>query len=291
MLYIIITDFNGYTQTRRCLCALRASHYREFQILLVDHGDSDETRNNVVREFPEVIRIQGTSQEWWAGANNRGIQHALAQGASMIMLLNNDCYVLPDTLGLMMNLACHTPDAILAPIQRDWHSKRITAINPHSCFLLGFPTVPGKYALTPAMQMNPLLPVKLIIGGRGVIIPISVWTHIGLLDEKNLPHYGADHDFYLRAHKKGICLYTVTHACVEIDNTRTSLAQHPAHMTFAQLIHSLHSTRSHRNVRDVTALFKAHYPLPYLYLLGVALYLGRYILLYVLKRMWKKLGG
>lgn len=294
-LLIVITDFNGSAQTRRCLNALRASQDRNFRILVVDHGTDGRTRTMLDAECPEAIHIEGSPDLWWAGATNLGIRAALARGASAIMLLNNDGYVTPETIGLLLELAQEQPDAIIAPIQRDWRSGHITAINPRSNFLLGFPTIPGSRRLSPAMAAQALLPVDLIIGGRGVILPVSVLDRLGLFDEEALPHYGADHDFYLRARRHGIPLYVATGAFVDIDNTRTTSADRPETLSWSAFLHTLRDTRSHRNVRDVAALFRKHYPIRPLYPLGVALYLGRYLAVYFVKRtrlLWHgKEGG
>lgn len=290
-LQLIITDFNGYAQTRRCLEALRASRYRDFTVLVVDHGTTDETRAGLAAEFPEVIRISGSPELWWTGATNLGIRSALERGADRFMLLNNDCYVTPEAIGTLVEQAFAHPEAIIAPVQRDWHSGRVTAISPRSWFLLGFPTVPGPRQLTATMIGRELLPVTLIGGGRGVIIPASLFTKLGLFDEEHLPHYWADHDFYLCARRHDIPLYVATRAFVDIDNTRTTLADNPGMLSPAEFLHSLRSIRSHRNMRDVTALFRKHYPIPSLYPLGVALYTGRYLAVYLIKRTLFLLAG
>lgn len=290
-LYIIITDFNGYTQTRRCMEALHASQYRDFTVVVVDHGTTDETRIGLASAFPEVIRIAGSSDVWWTGATNVGIRFALDQGADMLMLLNNDSYVTPETIGVLIRLAHQNTTAIIAPIQRDGSSGQITVISPRSWFLLGFPTIVGAQQLTQSMAAKELVPVQLIGGGRGVLIPAWIFKTFGLFDQEHLPHYWADHDFYLRVHRRGIPLYVATRAFVDIDHTRTTLADNPGQLTFAEFWYSLSSTRSHRNLRDVTALFRKHYPIPYLHLFGVALYTGRYVLVYLIKRMVVLLRG
>lgn len=284
-LYIIITDFNGYAQTRRCLEALRTSQYRDFTVLVVDHGTTGETCTGLTTEFPEVIQIAGSPELWWTGATNLGIRYALDRGAERIMLLNNDCYVTPGAIGTLVEQALAHPEAIIAPIQRDWRSGQVTTISPRSWFLLGFPTIPGPQRLTATIMSKELLPVTLIGGGRGVIIPASLFSKLGLFDEEHLPHYYADHDFYLRARRQHIPLYVATRAFVDIDNTCTTLADNPGALTLAEFLYSLRSIRSHRNLRDVTALFRKHYPIPHLYLLGVGLYTGRYLVVYLVKRI------
>lgn len=290
-LYLIITDFNGYAQTRRCLEALRASQYRDFTVLVVDHGTTGETRAGLAAEFPEVIRIAGSPELWWTGATNLGIRSALDRGADSVMLLNNDCYVTWEAIGTLVEQALAHPEAIIAPIQRDWQSGQVTTISPRSWFLLGFPTIPGPRRLTATIMSKELLPVALIGGGRGVIIPASLFIQLGLFDEIHLPHYYADHDFYLRARRQHIPLYVATRAFVDIDNTRTTLADNPGALSLAEFLHSLRSIRSHRNLRDITELFRKHYPIPHLYLLGVALCTGRYAAMYLLKRSGFLLAG
>jgi GT2 family glycosyltransferase len=283
-LHLVVTDFNGFTQTRRCLEALRASRFQEFTVLVVDHGTTDEMRRGLASEHPEVIRIEGSPSLWWTGATNLGVREALKRGADAVMLLNNDCYVTPDTVGTLVAWAQERPDAIVAPVQRDLTSRELTTISPRSRFGLGFPTVPGPRRLTPEMIQAGMLPVQLIGGGRGVIIPAETLTQLGLFDEEQLPHYYADHDFYHRARKRGIPLYVATQASLDVDNTRTTMAERPEQLSFPEFIDTLTNTRSHRNLRDVTALFRKHYPITRLHMLGVFLYLSRYTLVYLARR-------
>ena len=215
-LYIVIADFNGYEQTRRCLQAIFACKDVPFVVVLVDHGTCDETEIGLRVEFPDVFRVKGSADLWWTGATNLGIKVALQQGAETIMLLNNDCYVTASTLKSMLEYSNMWPEAIIAPVQRDWKSGALLAISANSCLLLGFLTRPGPRQVDSCMPA--LLPVELIIGGRGVVITKSVFERIGLFDEQNLPHYGADHDFYMRARKVDINLYVATRVLVDIDN-------------------------------------------------------------------------
>ncbi|WP_415880626.1 glycosyltransferase [Methylomonas sp. TEB] len=288
-LYIVITDFNGYTQTLHCLEALTVSQFQEFTILLVDHGTTDTTKIGLAQDFPHVIRLEGSSELWWTGATNLGIRTAIERGADYVMLLNNDCYVTPNTVGHLVKLTEAHPDAIIAPVQRDWQSGQITSISPSTCFLLGFSTIAGPKKLSAKMISRDVIPVTLIVGGRGVLIPNSVFNKIGFFDEKNLPHYGADHDFYLRALKKNIALYVAPKVFVQISNIHTSLGDNSESLDILKFTKTLRSVRSHRNLSDVNALFKIHYPISSLYSLGVTLYVIRYVFLYCLRRIFYKI--
>lgn len=261
LLFIVITDFNGFQQTKLCLDALRASVYQAFTVVLVDHGVTNETQQALGRNYPEVIRITGSPELWWTGATNLGIRYALDCGAELVMLLNNDCYVTPETIGELIEIWQENPRSLIAPVQRDSLNGKILSITSSSCFLLGFPTVPGPRALTQEMYDKRLLSTRLICGGRGVLLPALVFSVIGLFDEYNFPHYGADHDFYIRVAKKEWPLYVATRSTVFVDNTKTTVASDLKEMTIREWLESLKTFRSHRNIAHVSNLFQIHYPI------------------------------
>jgi len=279
-IFVVVTDFNGYEQTKQCLDALFAGSFQNFQTIVVDHGTTSQTASGLERDFPACLRISASSDLWWAGAVNVGVRYALSQDASAVILLNNDCYLEYSTIEVIVSEWLGCPNSIIAPVQKDLCSGKITSITPDSCLLLGFPTRPGPLRLTADMKSRPLLPATLICGGRGVIIPSTTLKALGLFDELNLPHYGADHDFYFRALSEGVNLCVSTRAFVVIDDTRTSSSKNPGELSPREFMESLTSMRSHRSVKQVAGLFRKHYPIRNLYMLGVFLYIVRYAFVY-----------
>ena len=284
-LRIVITDFNGWTQTAQCLQALRAAKVPESQVILVDHGTTATTRREARSRFPEVNLIRGDPEQWWTGSVNRGIAHALRCSCTHIMLLNNDSYILPQTVPTLLSHATHHPGTIIAPVQRSSLSGAYVSITPRENLLLGFATLQGPKEVTAQMRNRRLLTTRLISGGRGVVIPARVFREVGNFDEENLPHYCADHDFFLRCRGAGIPLLVAVDAEVSIDDTRTSIANKPWELSWPEFRDTLTSIRSHRNIRHVRALFKKHYPIPRLYFIGVWLFGARYVLMYLLARI------
>ncbi len=290
-LFVIIPVFNRWEQTRKCLDRLLGGSYGDFTIVVVDHGSTDGTRAGLETGFPDVIRLSATSDLWWAGATNLGIREALRRDAQTIMLLNNDCYLQADTMERLVKHHQAAPHAIIAPVQRNMRSGAIITRPMTSCFLLGFPTLllPGRHLYR---QDRPgLVDTRLVIGGRGVLIPARVFGIAGLFNETELPHYGADHDFYLRCRKQGIRLCIAQDALVEIDEDTTTLSRGLGRMTARKFIDSLRNRRSHRNIAELAALFRLHYPIPGLYPLGVALNLLRYTCIYLAARTFHILAG
>ena len=290
-IHIVIPVFNGWKQTEICLDALRASLYRNLEIIVVDHGSTDETKEALPSQYPEVVHILGEPTLWWTGATNLGIRTAISRGADTIMLLNNDCYVTPETIERLVSHAKEIDEAIIAPVQRDFFSKRVLCITASTCYLLGFPTFLRLGKNMSVLGEPRLLPTKLIIGGRGVLIPRSVFERMKMFDEVNLPHAGSDNDFYLRCRRQQVPLLIATDATVYVDSTRTTLAANLEQMNLKQFLQTLADRRSHRNVRYLNALFKLHYPIRGLHHLGVVLNLFRYFVLYGWKRLRRVLSS
>lgn len=281
---IVIPVFNRWSQTERCLWSLRASHFREFVVYVVDHGSTDGTALRLGQEFPECIRVEGDASWWWSAASNAGVERALQDGAEYIMLLNSDCVVRSDTVDRVLNDVMREARTIAAPVQVSLGTGKPIPYHVRTALVLGFPTIRDCFPL-PASPEG-LHPVRLIMGGRGVVIPAAVFAEIGVFDQQQLPHYAADHDFYLRARKAGWTLAIVPGAHVEVDDSTTTLADRPWQLSLGRLFGTLRERRSHRNLHDLLAFFKKHHPVPGLAPVGVALNVARYLTIYALRRPW-----
>ena len=202
------------------------------------------------------------------------------------MLLNHDCYVRSDTISLLLNNVKNNLHTIIAPAQHRLQSDR-TIYSAGTCFTLGFPTVvwPSWIYWMLGRQSGTLIPTRLILGGRGVVIDSETFDKVGLIDSQHFPHYGADHDFYLRCRKAGYRLFISTEAIIDVDDSKTSMADDPGSLSFKEFRKTLVDRRSHRNVRDLYALFSRYYPIRFLAGIGVTLNLIRYSILYVIGRI------
>jgi len=283
-IYVVIADFDGWQQTKVCLHSLERSSYGNFRVIVVDHGLSDETARGLA-DYPSCTRISAEPSLWWAGATNVGIRAAIEDGAQYIMLLNNDCYVTESTIEKLVEKFDGTTEKIIAPLQISAQTGEEFAGKVTTCFALGFPTLVLPWAKDLHGQSEGLVSTNLIVGGRGVVIPCSVFNEVGLFDEANLPHYGADHDFYLRCRQANVQLAIAPDAIVSIDETKTTVAKNLQDMTFSQFISSFRDTRSHRNLEMLTILFKRYYPIKSLYFIGVFLNVLRYFLSYLFARI------
>jgi GT2 family glycosyltransferase len=87
LISVVIPNWNGAKHLPVCLSALRRQTLPPLDVILVDNASSDESRQLVGRDFPEVKLLALPDNRRFAGACNAGIR---AAGGEAIALLNND---------------------------------------------------------------------------------------------------------------------------------------------------------------------------------------------------------
>lgn len=103
---IIIPNWNTRRWLPGCLDALRAQSYRDFRVLLVDNGSTDDSVTFVREHYPEVEVHLSASKRGFAPTVNHGIH--LAQ-SEYICLLNSDTVAHPDWLKELVSAIDHSP--------------------------------------------------------------------------------------------------------------------------------------------------------------------------------------
>jgi hypothetical protein len=93
--WIIVVNWNQKQLTLECLASLERACGSDCRVLVVDNGSTDGSAEAVRRGFPGVELLETGSNLLYAGGNNAGIARALAGGAELIVLLNNDTVVDP----------------------------------------------------------------------------------------------------------------------------------------------------------------------------------------------------
>jgi len=111
---------NQTAYTRDCLVSLQAVTYPAFRIVVVDNGSSDNSLEEVAREFPAVDFLWFKENLGVAGGRNAGLRHVLPFGPEYVLFLDNDTFVSPDFLSRL--------------VERMRSDARIGAVQPKICF-------------------------------------------------------------------------------------------------------------------------------------------------------------
>ncbi|NGX47405.1 MAG: N-acetylglucosaminyl-diphospho-decaprenol L-rhamnosyltransferase [Chlamydiae bacterium] len=92
---IIVLNWNGKEDTRKCLISLQALTYPHIEIFIIDNGSTDGSKEVFRKEFPTLRLIETKVNLGYAGGNNVGIEIALKEEFDFVFVLNNDTVVDP----------------------------------------------------------------------------------------------------------------------------------------------------------------------------------------------------
>jgi hypothetical protein len=113
-IHVVMLNWNQEADTRECLESLRKCTGPAMRIVLVDNGSRDGSPDRLAPDFPEVTLLRQPRNLGFAEGNNVGIRHALADGAQLLLLLNNDTLVDPGFVAPLVEALARRPDAGIA---------------------------------------------------------------------------------------------------------------------------------------------------------------------------------
>lgn len=93
LVFIIVLNYKASGVTRRCLASLKRLSYSNCRIVVVDNDSGDDSVKELADFFPDLTIIQSGCNWGYSGGNNSGIEHAVANGADYILVLNPDTAV------------------------------------------------------------------------------------------------------------------------------------------------------------------------------------------------------
>lgn len=201
---VVIPVHNRKKFTEQCLRSLQKQTCPADQIIVVNDGSTDGTKEMLAGEFPDVRIVEGDGNLFWTAAINRGIRQALAFQADYVLTLNNDTVAFPDFVERMLSGAKKAPNALLGALDID----AISGKPYYGGEIVDWKWSSSKFLLSHLKkeEQNGLHEVSLF-PARGLLIPCGVFEKIGLFEEKRLPHYMADYDFTLLAKRNGFKIY------------------------------------------------------------------------------------
>ena len=92
---IVIPNWNGRHMLEICLPSLYSQTHKDFDIIVVDNGSTDDSLDYIHTNFPEVKVIALDKNYGFSAAVNRGIESGCRE---WVLLLNNDIEMAPACL-------------------------------------------------------------------------------------------------------------------------------------------------------------------------------------------------
>ncbi|MDZ7268259.1 MAG: glycosyltransferase family 2 protein [candidate division KSB1 bacterium] len=208
-LWVIILHWNSEADTSACVAALlqnRTGQEVRVTLLVVDNGSGDDLPRCWHGRFDARVRVLRLPRNLgYAGGNNRGIEMALAAGADLILLLNNDTTMPADFLAHLLAAARRHPGTGIFgckifyadPADRLWYAGGRLQPGLARTRHLGL----GQRD-HPRFQQEREVD---FVTGCAMLVRSPVFAKIGLLDETLFLYY-EDVDFCRRAQRAGIAM-------------------------------------------------------------------------------------
>lgn len=195
--------------TLRFLEQMARQTYPNLRVLVVDSNSSDGTPAAIRAAHPQVKVLAAGDDEYWAGATNRGLRQALAQGSDWLLTINDDAVVAPDHVERLLAVATAHGCRILGSQinhlddpEHIWSLGTFTSWGGSELLRLGHHGQRNEQR-EPALAASAVLRVD-ALPGNGVLWHHSVLRQIGLFNDRLLPHYHADSELVMRAVASGI---------------------------------------------------------------------------------------
>lgn len=245
MIYIVIPVHNRKETTLKCLSYLRQQTYRDYKIIIVDDGSTDDTATAIHANYPGTVILYGDGHLWWAGAMHQGIAYALdrANTNDYVLSINDDVIVEPDYLQQLLTASQKNNHAVVGSLCKD--------IKDRTKILDAGITIRWKPYRYEQITFNPQQPYGKnvdTVSGRGVLIPVSVIKHIGNFAQDQFPHYGADYEYGLRIRSSGIPLVIANAAVVYLNDDLTGFRPKKKILSYRETWKKLFSIKSPTNL-------------------------------------------
>lgn len=206
-LVVVVPNWNQCDQTIACVHSLlAAARGLEVRIIVVDNGSTDNCPSVLKEVFGLTVdQVLMHRNAGFASAVNAGMRRAFDDGASSVLVVNNDTVVDPGMLSALSEWGTFYQDAgILCPLIYYLDPPdRIWRIGDRNHTLLPIPfRVPDREAAKPLVEVD-------YATGCGMLIGREVVDSIGFFDESFFMYY-EDADFCARARRKGFRIVCVT---------------------------------------------------------------------------------
>ncbi len=242
MIYIILPTHKKVPTTKLFLHSIHKHLQENYLIIMID-DDADHESSKAFGSDKNIIIIKGNGNLWWGGAINAGIDYLFTRLDPKLddicVFANNDVQITPTTFPVIAAALHKNKNALYHPRVRNQKGGEVSA---GSKVITWFPYI-SKH---PKGFTSEFARIDLATA-RFLCFTVQTLHKIGRISQ-NLPHYGGDNDFSLRAKKMGISTFLLRNAVCTLDDRETGLSGSNI-MSVSALWKSLISTRSSVNIK------------------------------------------
>lgn len=200
--WIIIINWNRWTDTEACLKSLEDLTYPNFSVLVVDNGSTDGSVERLKR-LNGINTILLKTNEGFVGGNNIGVDYARKHQPDYFLLLNNDTLVDAHFLSRLVTVLESTPDiGIAGPLicyaglpDTIWSAGGSIDLSRGETSMVGIGQKKELFDSRSPFSVD-------FVTGCALLVKRQVIDEIGFLDDRFFAYY-EETEFCVRARKNG----------------------------------------------------------------------------------------
>jgi N-acetylglucosaminyl-diphospho-decaprenol L-rhamnosyltransferase len=229
VLSIVIVSWNDWDKLQRCLTSIYSDHLPAFEVIIIDNASADGTPEYVRAQFPDVELHCNSENVGHSKALNFGFQRARGE---LILLLDQDTELLPNSIGRMLGFLNSHPEAdLVAPrtyntdgtVQesaRNFPTPMNGIFGRQSLLTRWFPANPISRRYLARQNLNASEPFEVEqVGGACMFFRRDLLATVGLWDESYFAYWN-DTEWCYRVRAAGNRIFCVPAA--EIYHHETS---------------------------------------------------------------------
>lgn len=211
LVYIILINYNGLSDTIECLESLLKIKYESYKIIVVDNASSKNESSILSNKFPEIKILENKINLGFTGGNNLGIKEALKdKECRYILMINNDTIVTRDFLEKLIIYAELHPDTLISPKILFNKTDRIQCMGGKIIKPFGISV--NYLKNKKSYKINRIIEPD-FLSGCCILIPKKVIKNLGLLDEQYFA-YWEDTEYCFRAKRAGYKLAVMPNSVI-----------------------------------------------------------------------------
>lgn len=116
-IFVIIVTYNGINDIDRCLNSIITSSI-PLHTIIIDNASTDTTVSFIKKNYPDTHIVELSKNIGFGKANNIGLKYAMEHNCDYVYLLNQDAWLLPDTIETLVTVQQNNPEyGIISPLQ------------------------------------------------------------------------------------------------------------------------------------------------------------------------------
>jgi len=217
MIYICFPVFNRLALTSKCLESIFNSSYKNFTVVILDDGSTDNTAVYIKANYPKAIILDGDGTFYWAKGMNTCLKYVLINSNpdDYVLMLNNDVEISQLLLSNLLTKSVQLQNkCILGSLNLIINSNELIENSAFVCKrFLFFKTFRAKFQdyINSNILKEELTKVD-TLAAKGAFFNISTLNKLGFIDDLHFRQYHGDTIFFYNAYNLNIPIYIYKHA-------------------------------------------------------------------------------